>query len=127
MKTLYTAISILIFISLFSIFSFNYIYNSKEEITNILNSIENNIKKNEDIKNIKLNIQQLEEEWQKKENILSILTKHEILDNIRTNISTLIPLIENQENGILLSEIKKIKTYLIMMIDEEKISFKNLL
>lgn len=127
MKTLYTAISILIFILLFSIFSFNYISKSKEEITNILNSIENNITKKENIENTKINIKYLEEQWQKKENLLSILTKHEILDNIRTNISTLMPLIENQENGILLSEIKKIKTYLIMMIDEEKISFKNLL
>ena len=117
-----TLFIVLIFLNIFCLFA---IKNITAEAIEKLDSIYEKLDKN-DIEEIAEECKKFDEFWSKKHTALSLIVRHDFLDQTTVSVSKFIPFITFGEYGDLASEISLCKSILEQIWDSEKPLFRNI-
>ena len=126
MKRFCFALILFIFLIFFNFFCLCVIKNITTEAIGKLDFIYENLCGN-NIEKSAEECEKLKELWSKKHTVLSLVVRHDMLDQATVSVSKFIPLITFGEYGELASEIKLCRSILEEILDSEKPLLRNIL
>ena len=106
-----------------------YTTESVDEMVNLLNNIRTEISENEeniDISNLKSEIDNLKEEWEKRHEKLAFYIEHDELEKVETNLTGLEGEIEGGEYGEVMSRLDQSVFLLEHIEDKYKFNLQNI-
>ena len=125
-RNLIIALSGLVIIIIFGIFTENYLKKSAVEITNIIDSLEKSVIEIE-IDKAKDFLDSLNKKWEKTKDIWAMLIDHEEMDNVEETIQYIeIFIDETDRQADLLAEINKLRFYIEHIPEKESFLIKNI-
>ena len=125
MKRFGFALTLFIFLIFFNFFCLFVIKNITAEAIEKLDSIYENLD-DQNIEEIAEECEKFDEFWSKKHTVLSLVVRHDFLDQTTVSVSKFIPFITFGEYGELASEISLCKSIIEQIWDSEKPLLRNI-
>ncbi|MBQ3531101.1 MAG: DUF4363 family protein [Oscillospiraceae bacterium] len=125
MKRIVFASALLVFLIIFNCFCLDTITKIKNEATLKLDELYM-LTANEDFEKTALECEKFTEYWLSEHHILSLIVRHDLLDQTTFSVSRFVPLAKFEEKGELASEISRCKILLDEIWDCERPLFRNI-
>lgn len=119
-------ISIVAFVLLLDIVSFNYLDKTSKNLDKILTIVQQNIEK-ESWTEAKKNIDKAEKEWKNIDKKWAILIEHREIDEIEINMEKLKSYVETKNKDLSMAQLKAIKMLIRHIPQNEKPTLENIL
>jgi len=119
-------ISIVAFVLLLDIVSFNYLDKTSENLDKMLTIVQQNIEK-ENWTEAKKNIDKAEKEWKNIDKKWAILIEHREIDEIEINMEKLKSYVETKNKDLSMAQLKAIKMLIRHIPQNEKPTLENIL